>query len=63
MTLIQIKQAIEEGKNVYWSNIGYKVIKDKKENYLIKHHSGNCIGLTWNDETTLNGKEEDFFIQ
>ena len=28
MTLSEIKQAIEEGKEVYWSNDNYQVIKD-----------------------------------
>ena len=63
MNLQEIKQAIADGKTVCWSNIGYKVIKDKKDNYLIKHNSGNCIGLTWADNTTLNGKEDEFFIK
>jgi hypothetical protein len=63
MNLSEIKQAIANGQTVCWSNIGYQVIKDSKENYLIKHHSGNCIGLTWQDNTTLNGKESDFFIK
>lgn len=62
MTLQQIKEALADGKKVYWSNIGYEVIKDKNQ-YLIKHYNGHCIGLTWADDVTLNGKEEEFFIQ
>jgi hypothetical protein len=61
MTLQEIKQAIEDGENVHWSNLSYKVIKDRKGQYLIKCGT-HCIGLTWADNTTLNGKEEDFFI-
>lgn len=60
MTLTEIKQAISEGKKVYWSNLAYQVVY-KNNDYLIKHENGSCIGLTWADDTTLNGKEEDFF--
>ena len=62
MTLEEIKTAIAEGKKVYWSNIGYEVVKTK-DDYVIKNTSnGHPIGLTWMDGVTLNGKEEDFFI-
>lgn len=62
MNLQQIKQAIEEGKKVYWSNTMYEVIKCPKNDYLIRCSSNNyCIGLTWADDITMNGKEEDFF--
>lgn len=70
MTLQEIKQAIRGGKRVCWSNIGYEVINPSgaKENpddeqWLIRCTMNNhCIGLTWRDEVTMNGKEEDFFI-
>lgn len=63
MTLSEIKSAIERGLTVCWSNENYQVIKDKCGQYLIKCLSNDhCIGLTWADETTLNGKEKDFFI-
>jgi hypothetical protein len=61
MTLNEIKNALDNNENVYWANQGYQVIKDKIGHYLIKHHSGNCIGLTWLDGVTLNGDECDFF--
>jgi hypothetical protein len=61
MNLEQIKKAIAEGKKVYWSSGLYEVIKDGNQ-YLIKCSSnGHCIGLTWADGKTLNGKESDFF--
>lgn len=60
MTLEQIKQAIAEGKKVYWASALYEVIKDNIGQYLIKC-GGSCIGLTWADGVTLNGKEEEFF--
>jgi hypothetical protein len=63
MTLTEIKQAIEENKSVFWVNQAYQVIKNKFGDYLIKHTSGNCIGLTWRDGVTLNGKENEFFVE
>lgn len=63
MTATEIKKAIDNGQKVYWSNSGYEVIKDNKAQYLIRCTSNNyCIGLTWQDGTTLNGKEDDFFV-
>lgn len=61
MTVQEIKQAVDNGKTVCWENPTYKVIKSN-DDYFIKHHSGHIIGLTWSDDITLNGKEEDFFI-
>lgn len=63
MTLSEIKQAIAEGKKVHWSNEIYEVVKDNIGQYLIECISNkHCIGLTWNDGVTLNGKPEDFYI-
>lgn len=63
MTLDQIKQAINDGKNVYHVNKGYKVIRDKLGQYLIVYTPNQyTIGLTWQDGITLNGKENDFFV-
>ena len=63
MNLKEIKQAISEGKTVRWSNGAYKVTKDAKDQYFITCESNNSsIGLTWTDEVTLNGKEEDFLL-
>lgn len=68
MNLQEIKSAIDAGKTVNWSNDSYVVIKhfprypDTPE-YLIKCLSNNhCIGLTWRDGVTMNGKEEQFYI-
>ena len=63
MTAIEIKQAVDQGKKVHWSNTGYAVIKDKNNEYLIQHLNGHCIWLTWRDGETINGNEEDFFIE
>ena len=63
MNLQEIKQAIAEGKTVYCGNSAYKVIKDKIGQYLIVCSLNQyTIGLTWRDGTTLNDKEENFYI-
>ena len=65
MTLEKIKKALADGKAVYWTHKGYEVIRDSVGQYLIVYRRGgkgeNCIGLTWTDGVTLNGKEEEFF--
>ena len=67
MTLEKIKKALADGKKVYWTHKGYEVIKDSVGQYLIVYHRGGkdmmCIGLTWSDGVTLNGKEEEFFYR
>ena len=62
MTIKEIKTAVDNGKNVYWSNKGYKVTKSKNNEYLIVFtQNNNAIGLTNVAGDKLNGKEEDFF--
>lgn len=63
MTVTEIKTAIDSGQKVYWKATNYEVIKSRAD-YLIKcTNNQHCIGLTWQDEITLNGDEKDFFIQ
>ena len=63
MTLSEIKEAVEAGKTVYWANKAYTVIKDCIGQWLILCSlNQHCIGLTWRDNTTMNGKPEEFFI-
>ena len=68
MNLQEIKSAIDADKTVHWANDSYVVIKhfprypDTPE-YLIKCLSNDhCIGLTWKDGVTMNGKEEQCYI-
>lgn len=73
MTYEQIAAAVDSGRTVHWQTADYTVRKgpshpDNPGNgcnpalrYTIDHASGNSIGLTWRDGTTLNGKECDFF--
>jgi len=62
MNLQEIKSSLKNNQRVFWKNTSYEVIKDNIGQYLIKCHSNNTfIGLTWRDNKTLNGKENDFF--
>lgn len=64
MTLDEIKSAIADGKTVHWKNDSYDVILDSKNQYLIScWRNGSCIGLTWTDGVTMNGKESDFYTE
>ena len=62
MKLEEIKQAINEGKTVKWSNSLYTVKKYGNEYNIICSGNGYCIGLTWMDGVTMNGQEKDFYI-
>lgn len=63
MTVDEIKKAVDEGKIVRCSNELYLVHK-VGDSYLITcTHNDHTIGLTWLDGVTLNGKEEDFYIE
>lgn len=63
MTLTEIKEAVSSGKKVYWKNQGYEVVKDKRNQFLVKCLVNNyCVGLTWADGVTTSYDTEDFFI-
>ena len=64
MKLSDIKDAVDAGRVVHWTSPIYTVVRDILGDYLIQCSSNNdCIGLTWKDGQTLNGKERDFYIQ
>lgn len=63
MKLEEIKENINKDIRVYWGDDSYTVIKDSLGQFLIKHISGHCIGLTWQDNVTLNGNEKDFYTK
>jgi len=53
----EIKKAINNNIKIYADNKSYIVIKDKIGQYLIHFiNSDYYIGLTWQDNKTLNGK-------
>lgn len=64
MNLNEIKAAIKAGKRVKWKHDGYNVICDKLGQFLIVcADNQSTIGLTWQDGVTLNGEEDEFYIQ
>jgi hypothetical protein len=63
MTLQEIKNAVLAGKTVHWETNAYIVIHDEIGQWLINClDNASCIGLTWRDGVTLNGKESEFYI-
>ncbi len=62
MTLQEIKTAVDNGLTVHWKNELYVVTKGKSDYYIVCTSNNYVIGLTWQGEVTMNGKEEDFFI-
>ena len=68
MNLQQIKQAVDSGKTVYWSNNAYQVIKDSIGQYLVKCSlNDSCIGLHGQIggkyEHVLNGAPDQFYME
>lgn len=63
MTLQQIKEAVDSGKNVCWMNNGYQVINGGAAGYLVRYTpNGYCFGLIHQDGT-MGCNEDDFFIE
>ena len=64
MTADEIRKAVDDGKDVRWATDNYRVVKDVKGQYLIvSQQNQHCIGLTWSDNQTLNGKPVEFYIK
>lgn len=62
MNLSEIKSSVLSGKKVYCRNENYEVIQNKLNEWLIlSKMNGYSIGLTWDDNITLNDKESEFF--
>jgi len=63
MTLKEIKDAVLAGKRVCWLEKNYEVIHDSVGQWLIRCvDNDSCIGLTWRDGVTMNGKPKEFFV-
>ncbi len=67
MNVTEIKEAVRNGKQVKWASELYDVklhhFSSGEEQWLITCSQNNhSIGLTWVDDVTLNGKEEQFYI-
>jgi len=64
MKLEEIQNAVNSGKNVYWKNANYRVIRDRVGQWLIHSQFNNdCIGLTERDGATLSDDEDAFYIK
>jgi hypothetical protein len=65
MNIKEIKDAINNGKKVYWHHKGYEVIKDNIGQYLIHCNINDTyIGLYGHQEVpVLNGAEKDFYSE
>jgi len=77
MTLQEIKDAVNDGKRVFWQQGNYEVKKHVGEELdietlqhvpvenwsIVCSNNGHTIGLTWTDEVTINGKEKDFYLE
>ena len=63
MKLQEIQAAVLAGKTVHWKTGAYQVVCDSVGQWLIVCRSTKgCWGLTWTDNTTMNGKPEEFFV-
>jgi hypothetical protein len=63
MKLQEIKDAVLAGHTVHWKNRLYRVVHDCVGQWLIVCPSTKgCWGLTWADDVTMNGHQNDFFI-
>lgn len=66
MTLLEIKTSLAMGHRVYWQTLLYEVtsvVSQEGINYYITcNTTQHKIGLVWADGLTLNGREEDFFL-
>lgn len=58
LTQNEIEHMINSGRKVYWKNKSYVVIKDKLGQFLIKHESGDCVGLE--SEFAYNHESDSF---
>jgi len=64
MNLAEIKQALSDGKCVYWNSKNYKIKSDHIGQLIIHCALSEArINLINTDGETLNGKAEDFYIE
>lgn len=59
----EIRKAVDEGRKICWASENYVVKKDTTtgDYNIICLMNNNAIGLTWQDNQTLNGELWDFF--
>ena len=62
MKLEEIKKAVRDHEIVRHHNALYTVEEWSSGFQIVCSSNQHAIGLTWTDEVTMNGKEEDFYI-
>jgi len=63
VNLSEIKAAVLSGKTVHWKSGAYEITTDRHDQWFVVCRStGGCWGLTWTDNTTVNGEPDDFFV-
>jgi hypothetical protein len=64
MTLAEILRAVDEGLPVHWQTPSYVIERLQAGRGCVIRclATGHCIGLTWADGKTLNGREDEFFV-
>lgn len=65
MRPLEIIRAVDEGLRVCWQCPAYEVIRGSRahEYYIKSQGTGHCISLLQSDRSTLNGREEDFYVE
>lgn len=65
MTIQEIKQAIAEGKTVYYQSLLYVVAVNSVTNelYIKCTSNGHMIGMEADNGEMINAKESDFFTE
>jgi hypothetical protein len=62
MKLKEIKDAVDQGGEVYWASNSYKVKFTPQSGWLIVCSNGHCFPLT-DKNGNLECKESDFYIK
>lgn len=63
MELHEIKAAIDAGHVVHWVSSLYSVVKGGGQYFIKCEKNNDCIGLTWLDGETMNGKPDQFYME
>ena len=63
MTLDEIKEKVDAGFRVCWATPAYEVVHDEVDQWLVWCVDNDAyIGLTHQDGVTMNGSEDQFFV-
>lgn len=62
MNLQETKSAVESEQKVYGKSFLYEVVFDGNEYFITCKSTNHKIGLVWEAGRTMDGKEQDFFM-